>query len=345
MEDKRKAISVFELRIADRGIAWMAPDFCYSLTMTLLAAILGFLIPWKFRVGLGRRRVLASAFDAMALPLLVIAVKRWKQKAKKDYAALVLPGLLTLLLATHLAGPARVPALITIYAIWVGAALAELDAAELFSGLRAGVVASAALALPLWILAPRFVTDEHYFCAFAGSKNGFAFLAGLAAIETGSWLAAAAALLTGSRGAMLALTAAALVRWLRSGESRRTRLLFAFAIAAATFGLLLLRDLPADRFDFARSIIAYADTIPWNGIGPGSGFGLDLYFKSWLELGPVGFALLCTATARAIATQGVTPAIAFVLVFGAAHDPIHWPLFWLTLFVAPKSDFGEKNDP
>ena len=246
--------------------------------------------------------------------------------------------------------PSAVHAGATIYALWAGMALAALSREAIFSGLRSGLLLSAGLALPLWFFAPRFVTDHHYFSAFAGSKNGLAFLAGLAAFSATNparsapgampWFMMLLILLSGSRAGMLAMTAAVLVSLLRSTTPRRNALLLACAVTGATAWLLARTDLPADRWEFASMIVQYAGTIPWNGIGPGSGYGLDLFFKSWLETGPVGFIVLMALITRSLFLNGLTPALAFMLVFGIAHDPLRWPLFWMMIFAEEKSAIG-----
>ncbi len=304
------------------------------------------MVPWRIAIPLASHPQGAfhlSLFDVFApflllrrsdLPLLATAARRRGAEV----------GLLALFLLAALAGlSARpLPVLFTCFAVAAGVMPALLDDDSLPRGLRSGMALSAGLTLPLFLAAPEFVTEGGRFCGLLGTKNGLAFLAGFLCIdalrrsaeapkslyEAGGWFALVS--LTGSRGAMFAAALASVLPAGTEGTRRGPRLVLSGAFLLAAAGIIAYTGLPADRLYFAESVALWCGSIPLLGIGAGSGFGLDLFFKTWLEFGWIGGGALVALVALALRRRP-SPELAFILLFGLAHDSTRWPVFWYLL--------------
>ncbi len=330
--------------------------YAMPLASGILALLVGFLFPWRMGIELAGRTTWLSAADAaLALALAILTVLaprrmlvRLVRTAKHDIA---LPlAILFGLAAYHaLATPAAtgggpVPALATAWAIVAGVALCHVDRVALLGGLRVGTWSSGLLALLFLSTHPDLVLEHNYFAGLAGAKNTFAFFVAvstlaaaeaalrrrdhgrvLAALEIGAGFALLA--LANARAAILALGVALLVL---PGAGRPLLLVRGLlAIAATVFAAGAA--VPQDRIHFAWSILAHADGIPFLGMGPGFGYGLDTPLKMLLELGPVGLAALSVLALSSLRRGGLSPWFVLIGVFALAHDLARWPLFWMLL--------------
>jgi hypothetical protein len=320
---------------------------------TRLLPVLGFAAPWRGTMALAGRAVHISAFDLL-LPFAVVWDLLFVKRTRGRHSWLALLWVLTFMEVVQLgATPLGPAALATIFALAAGwwmavvmSAKGEITAGEtpihldpdaFWTGLERGMLVSTFLGGAMLFVGPDLVREGPDFCGFHGTKNGFAFLAGLLAIRamsSGRSAASAAwfalTILTHARTASAAAAIAALLAIPRASGSPRVKIAAGCAMTLGAAWMLVESDFNGDRLWFARAIILHAREIPLLGIGAGSGFGLDLYFKSWLEFGWIGGGLLLAMIALAM-RRAASPELAFVLIFGLAHDPTRWPIFWMLL--------------
>jgi hypothetical protein len=322
-----------------------------------LIPALGFAAPWRATITAAGRSIHVSAFDLL-LPLAAAADLLLVRRTRSRHSSIVLLWVLTFMEVVQLGSSPLTPAaLATIFALaggwWLAATISStgeiasggdrivLEPDRFWFGLERGLLASTMLGGAILVVRPELVREGPDFCAFHGTKNGYAFLAGLLAVRamrSGRPLASvgwfALTILTHARAASAAAAIAAIAAvWAfpRAKGAARLRLAAGSAMAIGAAWMFITSDFSGDRIWFARAIVAHAKDIPLLGIGAGSGFGLDLYFKSWLEFGWIGGGLLLGIVALAT-RRAASPELAFVLLFGLAHDPTRWPIFWMLLF-------------
>lgn len=349
----------------------------------VLPFLLGFAMPWRMTLDLFGRATHLAAFD-LIFPFALVILIAWRVKRRElfDAARRNLPALgIAAIAAAHAAGLIttrgnHLTAMATSYAILAGLALTFLNRDTLLSGLRAGLAASVVTAVVAGVLRPEIVHEGRYFAAWTGAKNTLAFLVGVTALtafarpnasrarcgmEVIAWFALLA--LINARAAVIATTIGFTVevgltsslRYVgagrvganrdKTGGNRSDQILVGILVLGALL-VLFRAALPWDRIEFAQAIITYATDVPLFGFGPGFGYGLDLYLKTFLELGAPGaaclIAMIFIAIRRCGPTPGMpTPILAFALILGLAHDPMRWPLFWLLLL---SDDRGQRVD-
>lgn len=306
-----------------------------------LAFALGFALPWRIALPVGGGVLHPSLFDLLILPCVIrIATTTAPPLPRPGLRSLPLV-LFAVLAVLGLRPDAPVAAFATAWAALTGLALARFDAREVLRGLEWGAAGSALAALVILPFAPEAVTEGGRFAALVGTKNGFAALAGFLAIRRAmaggrrdlllslAWFGML--LMTGGRGANLAALGAGMLLVIgRRFESagRWRRLLWLVILAAAALLALAGTTFPSDRYEFASEILTHWRHTPLFGIGAGSNYGLDLYFKSFLEFGWIGAGLLAIILMTALRNSATRPLVVFLLLFGIAHDPTRWPLFW-----------------
>lgn len=321
-----------------------------------ISLIMGFALPWRLAIATPTGWLHPSLFDLL-LPLLLLGRAFLRLPSPGRCPPAAAPLILFALLALHPLRPAApLAAAATVWAALAGLMLARFDLDAILRGLEIGLGVSLLTGLALLPFAPETVTAGGHFTAFVASKNGLAAFAGLLAIRRAipagrsnllvSLVWFGVVLATGSRGASLATLGAALGLALdrdrAAGDGRRARLLWLIAVAGGAFGVLGATTFPPDRYEFASQIIAHRRHIPLLGIGAGANYGLDLYAKSLLEFGWIGAALLAALLALALRGRATRPLVVFLLIFGIAHDPTRWPLFWLLL---ARGSIGKREPP
>lgn len=275
------------------------------------SAALGFLLPWRFEILVLGRESFVSPFDLVwPIGLVVLSPPR------RMSGNVIMAFSFGLLAALHLRGASFAAAALTMYAIAGGIFLRSVDAGSFLKGMERGLMTSLGVAAVLYFIRRDLVMDGINFSAMYGSKNGFAFIVAICALQSArSWPWYALIYFAGARAVLLGCAAA---------EFLRRRPGYGVALIACFF---LIWTVPSDRIEFASSIARGWNAVPWFGTGPGINYGLDLYLKTYLHFGVIGFVLLLGILAKAPRT----PVLMFLLVFGLAHDPLRWPLFWFLL--------------
>jgi hypothetical protein len=310
-----------------------------------IALIMGYALPWRLAIAASAGTLHPSLFDLLVAPVLLAPVYL-RRSYPGRFTPISLLIVLFALLALHPIRPeAPLVAPATVWAALTGLLLARLDADAVLRGLEAGLLASTLTGLVLLPFAPEMVTEGTCFTGFVATKNGYAAFAGILAIRRAmmagridpvlSLVWFGVVLATGSRGGILATIGAAIIlileRGRRSEAGGRMRSFWLIALATGAIIALIKTTFPSDRYEFASMIIEHRRQIPLLGIGAGANYGLDLYAKSLLEFGPVGAAILAGILALSLRSRTTRPFIVFLLIFGIAHDPTRWPIFWFLM--------------
>jgi hypothetical protein len=325
------------MSVAGRTESFLSPE--------RIALILGFALPWRLAIATSTGTLHPSLFDLLVAPVLLAPVYLRRSYPGRFTPISLLIDLFALLALRPIRPEASLVAPATVWAALTGLMLARLDANAVLRGLEAGLLASTLAGLALLPFAPEMVTEGTRFTGLVATKNGFAAFAGILALRRAmmasridpvlslAWFGVVLA--TGSRGAILATLVTAIFFVLelsaRGHEGGRARLFWLIALAAGAIVALNETTFPSDRYEFVSMIIEHWRQIPLLGIGAGANYGLDLYAKSLLEFGWIGAALLAAILALALRDRAVRPFIVFLLIFGIAHDPTRWPIFWFLL--------------
>jgi len=300
--------------------------------------VLGFAMPCRFLIHFTQPFHI-SLFDILFIlssPLLIQKVINSKIKSSHDCISLLA---IIALCASILAGNSNsTVSLFTLFAIFSGVVVSRRDITLFLNGLRIGTQVSLLASIPFLFLCPDLVRENNFFAGFFGTKNGLAFITGLLGIialysapkhlfEFILWFGITAAI--GSRGALVAILFSALPLLM---QSRRDLSLYVIITSALFTAFIIANTLfPFDRLEFAINIVKWSNWIPLFGIGAGSGYGLDLYFKSLLEFGWFGAFSLLVLILTTLKKRKTDAMLIFILIFGLAHDPTRMPLFWIIL--------------